>query len=378
VHSLTCTVSLSTALGSTKLQDIINNTAAITVTAANKPDRIITARLFLEEHQLDAPADAFCYTLVVANGKEVPTSISGQISGLVLPASSKPDIHGAGCNGTATGCWPLQRIFNANYAVNLTHDAASGNWSFDDFIDATATNVYRLGCYVHDHNCTTVTDSKTPGGLVRPGHPFAKSSCLVLNGGFEFTSLSQGANNGLSLPGRLGDMCCASWGPAYRSRGCCADNDDRTHITACAADPKSGRYSMKLIIPTVLPVWMPVPVTKNAPGPLANGTTYVFTLWARSSPIGAKIYFLVGPAATSNSTVGLTLLGTANRTWGKMSVSFAMPSTVPSAGFAATEPPGVQLMLAPAALPKCGGCKALGASVWLDDVAIVQATDDGQ
>jgi hypothetical protein len=218
--------------------DCYNNTATITVTAANEPGRIIASRLYLEEHQIDAPADAFCYTLVVANGKEVPTPIHGEISGLVLPPTAKPGIHGPGCNGTADGCWPLQRLFNGNYAVNLTHSASSGNWSFADFVDASATNVYRLGCYVHDHNCTKVTNSKVPGGLVRPGHPFTKSQCLVLNGGFEFVSLSAGANNALSMPGKLGDICCADWKLAYYEHGCCADNDDRTRITACAADPK--------------------------------------------------------------------------------------------------------------------------------------------
>ena len=65
-------------------------------------------------------------------------------------------------------------------------EQVSGNYSFSDIIGATATQVYRLGCYVHDHNCTTVTDSKTPGSLVRPGHSFGKSHCLVLNGGFEY------------------------------------------------------------------------------------------------------------------------------------------------------------------------------------------------
>jgi hypothetical protein len=40
----------------------------------------------------------------------------------------------------------------------------------------------------------------------------------------------------------------------------------------------------------------------------------------------------------------------------------------------ATQPPGVQLMMAPGVLPQCGGCDPsnLGASVWLDDVSITE------
>lgn len=74
---------------------------------------------------------------------------------------------------------------HVSYLAGANMEQVSGNYSFSDLIGATATQVYRLGCYVHDHNCTTVTASKTPGSLVRPGHSFGKSNCLVLNGGFE-------------------------------------------------------------------------------------------------------------------------------------------------------------------------------------------------
>ena len=53
------------------------------------------------------------------------------------------------------------------------------------------------------------------------------------------------------------------------------------------ADPRSGRYSLRVVIPTTVPVWLPVPMlTKHAPGPLRNDTAYSFSLWVRSSPAG--------------------------------------------------------------------------------------------
>ena len=167
------------------------------------------------------------------------------------------------------------------------------------------------------------------GSLVRPGHPFGRSSCLVLNGGFEFVSLSAGANDGNARPGGLGAICCDGWHFAYDAHGCCATNDDRSrmlsvsrrHFSAvldCSAaaalspvvlvatqawqswapalrhccgqvpaDPHSGRYSLRVVIPTTVPVWLPVPMlTKHAPGPLQNDTAYSFSLWVRSSPAG--------------------------------------------------------------------------------------------
>eukprot|EP01047_Picozoa_sp_COSAG01_P033685 COSAG01_NODE_2489_length_7588_cov_3.099880_5_plen_221_part_00 len=140
----------------------------------------IASRVFQEEHQLDSPPDSFCYTIVIANGKELPATFTSQIAGLEMPSGAKADIAWPGSCNEPGKCLPLQRIFNANYARNLTRDPVSGNWSFMDIIDAAATNVYRLGCYVHDHNCTVVTDSKSPGSLVRPGHAFGRSNCLVL------------------------------------------------------------------------------------------------------------------------------------------------------------------------------------------------------
>ena len=68
------------------------------------------------------------------------------------------------------------------------------------------------------------------GSLVRPGHPFGRSSCLVLNGGFEFVSLSAGANDGNARPGGLGAICCDGWHFAYDAHGCCATNDDRSRM----------------------------------------------------------------------------------------------------------------------------------------------------
>ena len=220
--------------------------------------------------------------MIVANGKELPAAFHTEISELRLPPTATADIAWPGSCNEAGTCLPLQRIFNANYALNLTRDAQSGNWSFHDYVDATATNVYRLGCYVHDHNCTHVTASKTPGSLVRPGHPFGKSNCLVLNGGFEFVSLSAGANNGNARPGGLGAICCSGWKMAYELHGCCDTNDDRTRLGSDPSDPHSGRYSLKVLVPTPVPVWLPVPLlTKHAPGPLHNGTKYSFSLWAR-------------------------------------------------------------------------------------------------
>ena len=367
-----------------------SNMATITTQVENpltlpKQPLAIASRVFREEHQLDAPSGSFCYTIIIANGKELPATFHSQIAGLELPPGATADIAWPGSCNVPGECLPLQRIFNANYARNLTRDPASGNWSFTDIIDAAATNVYRLGCYVHDHNCTVVTASKSPGSLVRPGHPFGRSNCLVLNGGFEFVSLSAGANDGSSRPGGLGAVCCDQWKFAYEEHGCCETNDDRTRMLSDPADPHSGRYSLKIHIPTTIPVWVPVPLLKkHAPGPLHNGTTYELSLWARSSPAGAKIFFTFGSLANNTKSAGLTTMGIATRQWVKLTTTFHVwpPPTAadvdPSGGdlilnqgrpaAAATAAP--QLMFAPAALPSCGGCKNLGSNVWIDDVTI--------
>ena len=171
---------------------------------------------------------------------------------------------------------------------------------------------------------------------------------------------------------------------AYESHGCCEANDDRTRMSSDPSDPKSGRYSLKISIPTALPVWVPVPVlTKHAPGPIQNGSAYTFSLWVRSSPVGVKVYFRFGTLANSTSTTGLRLLGTASRTWMRLGSSFHVPPSaafvadagetwpLPAVGRAApTQAP--QLMFVPADLKECGGCKNLGSMVWIDDVTIAK------
>ena len=356
--------------------NLLNPAAAITTTvqhplAVLRQPATIPSRLFREEAQIDAPDDAFCLAIVIANGKEVPAMFRTEISGLELPATAKADIAWPGSCNEPGACYPLQRVFEANYAVNISRDPATGNWSFSDMIAATATNVYRLGCYVHDHNCTVVTASKTPGSLVRPGHPFGTSNCLVLNGGFEFVSLSAGAQDGNGRPGGLGAISGGDWGFAYESHGCCANNDDRSRMLSDPADPHSGRYSLKIVVPTSVPVWVPVPVlTKHLPGPLHNSTSYAFSLWVRSSPAAAKVYFTYGPLANSTEvTPALILLGTARRGWTKLTTTFRVPAEHANAVAAPTSVLP-QLMVAPALHPSCGGCSNLGAAVWVDDVAI--------
>ena len=339
---------------------------------------LVASRVFKEEHQIDVPADAVCYTIVIANGKELPATFTAQISGLEMPLTATADIAWPGSCNEPGECWPLQRIFDANYPVNISRDGASGNWSFTDIIGATATNVYRLGCYVHDHNCTAVTASKSPGSLVRPGHPFGKSNCLVLNGGFEYVSLSAGANDRNARPGGLGAVCCDGWGPAYLVHGCCTTNDDRTRMLSDPADPHSGRYSLKIVIPTSVPVWVPVPLLKkHAPGPLRHSTEYEFSLWIRSSPIGTKAYFMFGKLANTTETAGLKLLGVATRGWTKLTATFKTPAESLGAEDEKAAPlESPQIMFVPALLgdiAECGGCENLGASVWIDEVAIEPA-----
>jgi len=229
-------------------QGQLTNNAAITTSVHDplllpKQPLTIASRVFAEEPQIDAPPGAFCYTVILANGKELPATVTAQISGLqhLHKQGAKADIAWPGSCNEPGRCLPIQRLFGANYAKNLSFSAESGNFSFTDTLSASGTNVYRLGCYVHDHNCTAVTDSKTPGSLVRPGHAFGKSHCLVINGGFEFVSLSNGAQQGNARPGGLGAVCCDSWAPAYLQHGCCTTNDDRTRWASDPAEPLSGR-----------------------------------------------------------------------------------------------------------------------------------------
>ena len=131
-----------------------------------------------------------------------------------------------------------------------------------------------------------------------------------------------------------------------------------------------------MLIPTAVPVWMPIPLLKkHAPGPLKNDTAYMLSLWVRSSPAGAKIYFTFGALANSTSThaPGLTLMGSAKRGWTRLTATFALPKPTVGSSSSSSKAAALQaaqIMLAPAALPRCGGCKDLGASVWLDDVCI--------
>ena len=140
------------------------------------------------------------------------------------------------------------------------------------------------------------------------------------------------------------------------------------HVTLRHLNPL--RYSLKIVVPTSVPVWVPVPVlTKHLPGPLRMGT-YAFSLWVRSSPAAAKVYFTYGPPANSTEvTPALILLGTAHRGWTKVTTTFRVPAERANAAGAPTAVLP-QLMVAPALHPSCGGCSNLGAAVWVDDVAI--------
>jgi hypothetical protein len=140
----------------------------------------------------------------------------------------------------------------------------------------------------------------------------------ILNGD-RYVSLSAGANDGRSRPGGLGAVCCDGWAPAYMKHGCCSTNDDRTRLSSDPADPHSGRYALKIHIPTTVPVWLPIPVlTKHAPGPLTNDTTYNLTLWVRSSPVSVGVHFMYGALANSTDCSAVELLGTATRGWTKL------------------------------------------------------------
>ena len=65
--------------------NLLSNGIAITTTIQHPllvphqpPD--VASRVFREEQQIDAPDDAFCYTIVIANGKELPATIRVSIT----------------------------------------------------------------------------------------------------------------------------------------------------------------------------------------------------------------------------------------------------------------------------------------------------------
>ena len=75
---MVCPSGLAGALFSTA--NLLSNGIAITTTIQHPllvphqpPD--VASRVFREEQQIDAPDDAFCYTIVIANGKELPATI---------------------------------------------------------------------------------------------------------------------------------------------------------------------------------------------------------------------------------------------------------------------------------------------------------------
>ena len=266
----------------------------ITSVNAREPTHLLPSRVFAEERASDAPTDSFCYSVVVAHGKSLPGQMHVEIANLELPPSATALVAIDGCNGTKAKCWPLERVFRGLYSVNLTFSPTSGNWSFDDVIGSFETNVYRLGCYVHDRNCTTVTPSKVPGGLIRPGHPFPTSHCLVDNGGFEFVALAQGAANGLQSPGHLGDLG-SGWVLGFHDHGCCLGSDDRTRIVTSSTASFAGRYSLDVVIPTQKAAWVIVPINSKEPGPLENATSYRLAMQVRSKdslPLGLHTFVL--------------------------------------------------------------------------------------
>ena len=94
-----------------------------------------------------------CMSVVVVNSEAMPVGVAVNISGVgVLPP---------GTSGTVA-----RRIFNGDYAINLTaatlpktpapkatnnaagDDGAAMVYSFNDFVDGGTTNVYRIGCDV--------------------------------------------------------------------------------------------------------------------------------------------------------------------------------------------------------------------------------------
>ena len=65
--------------------------------------------------------------------------------------------------------------------------------------------------------------------------------------------------------------------------------DDRSRVTADAADSYEGRHSARILMPTSLPLVIPVPMLSDPESPLLPGDRVSCTLQARSSPPGVKI-----------------------------------------------------------------------------------------
>ena len=180
------------------------------------------------------------------------------------------------------------RLFAAQYTIQLVRTGLPGNDRAVvlDMLDGSSANIYQLGA-----GC----EPRKTGQAWQPVDP----SNIVQNGDFE--SLEQGKPMQLAsqpgawhvyMPDGPGMVCQDN--VHYQGTEDCAVNsntyaDDRARITADAADPFEGRYSARIIVPTSLPVVVPVPLQSDVEDPLSPGVEVTCVLHARASPPGVKI-----------------------------------------------------------------------------------------
>ena len=333
---------------------VVTLATATSMTAGEQ--RQLSARIWEEEAPPNLSAEYFCARLVIVNSDAFP------VLARVTIASLPSEIATA---------W---RMFHAVYVANLSKTVAGGS-ELIDMVDGYSANVYQLGC-------------GQPPCSSNAGHchatPATDDENIVQNGGFEEVEssrptqlVSQTGTWHVYAPDGPG-FDCVDKPPLFPGVENCVVSaanytDDRARITADTSDPFEGRHSAKIIIPTRLPLVVPIPTV--TPEAVRQGDRVVISLRARSSPPGVNLGLhsfaldphvptpLIKPVAGGtellaewtlvNSTV--TVLGNSTHT---------LASTIKAGAFGNSEIFQLQLVS-----PYSTGCM-----VWIDDVraAVVQ------
>lgn len=301
-----------------------------------------TLRVAAWEEPAAAPA-TFCAHVIAVNAD----ASSPRLFSFTLHGSEPP------ITANASMAVQAYRLFGAGAAVNVT-PPGGGSWqAATDWIAPAATNIYRIGC--------------------EP--PPAQPTNLATNPSFELPALSP------------------AWG-----QGSYGGDDPRVMMLTDTAVAVDGRHSLRVVVPSVKPLVLPLPGKQLVPNPTAAswgstdvpavgthvfgrsvtllaGHTYDVSLSVQASPAGTTVELLDGYWTVQNGStvreaepdikaayVQRSVLGSVvgNQSWQLLAAQVAVPAATAGRN-------GTALQLRITAL---GNARGWGGSTWLDKVVI--------
>ena len=196
------------------------------------------------------PGTADCVHVVAVNAKPSAATVSFILTGVNATTATQPLLWDAQVNH------PNQSLIDVSVVAGT-----SGVSAFDDIMGPTSTAIYRLGCEVETR----------PGNLL--------------------------ANPDMESPSAAGNVY--GWGLSMHD----ADRDTRAAVHADTSRPAHGRTSLRLVVPTLAPITLPVSNAGATPAGCSGGDQgfqfpkagrYAISLMARSSAKGMNLAVLSG------------------------------------------------------------------------------------